>query len=544
MENKTIIYLLAFCCIGAAASCKKDYLNKVASDNVQVEEVFSTITNAEKFVNNIYTSLPSWDYSNGNSYTISSGTDEGKQIWANGFQIFNTGSWNPSSFFPISIDWFNYYEGIRECNTFLKYYDLIPADPSHPAWKPRLKGEVFTLRAYFYSHLFKEWGTIPLLSTPVSPYGSESDLYYPRSSYEDVIKFVNSDLDSAAGALPFAYSDVTLLGRATKMVGLAIKSRMLLYYASPLFNPQNDPTRWQTAASVAKEALDDALANGYVLNSNYANVFLDYNNQEVIWNRPMGSGAIDQVMVSLGNGGWGNSGPIQEFVDAYEMAATGLPITNPASGFNPKRPYVGRDPRFYATVLYPLEWWTWRKIDAQGVDKPTAGQTASGYFWRKYMSVSTDLYYGRGYVPRKWVLFRTGELYLNYAEAQNEALGPDATVYSAVNAIRNRAGMPNLPAGLSQADMRSAIQHERRIEMAFESQRFWDVRRWKIAEVVDNGPVHSVLYSINATDTTYTYPVLQTRVFDASKHYFMPIPQSEMDKMAGKNPDFKQTTGW
>lgn len=136
-------------------------------------------------------------------------------------------------------------------------------------------------------------------------------------------------------------------------------------------------------------------------------------------------------------------------------------------------------------------------------------------------------------------------MYLNYAEAQNEAVGPDATVYSAINAIRKRAGMPDIPAGLNQTQMRSVIRHERRIELVMEDHRFWDVRRWKIAEVVDNRPVFGVDYTIaGATDTTFTYFQSQTRSFDASKHYLFPIPQAEMDKVKGKNPGFTQTPGW
>ena len=113
-----------------------------------------------------------------------------------------------------------------------------------------------------------------------------------------------------------------------------------------------------------------------------------------------------------------------------------------------------------------------------------------------------------------------------------------------INLIRKRAGMPNLALGLSQSQMRSAIQQERRVELAFENHRFWDVRRWKIANVTDNGPVHMVTFTTNGTDTTFSYPVLQNRTFIASKEYLLPIPQAEIDRNAGKNPGFKQNPGW
>lgn len=132
---------------------------------------------------------------------------------------------------------------------------------------------------------------------------------------------------------------------------------------------------------------------------------------------------------------------------------------------------------------------------------------------------------------------RTAELYLNYAEAANEVDGPSSVVYELVNTIRRRAGQPDLPSGLSQDEMRDKIRQERRIELCFENHRFWDVRRWMIAEEVDNGPVHRV--TVDAAGNI-TYPVFQNRVFNPDKHYLFPIPQLEIDK----NNDLEQNPGW
>ena len=159
------------------------------------------------------------------------------------------------------------------------------------------------------------------------------------------------------------------------------------------------------------------------------------------------------------------------------------------------------------------------------------------YFTRKYLWEQHNLTTGSGNSYRRFAIIRLAELYLNYAEALNEAEGPTAEVYNAVNKIRRRAQLLDLPANLTKDEMRNKIRQERRVELAFENHRFWDVRRWKIAEIVDNKKVHKI--TVNA-DGTYSYPVFQNRVFDKAKHYLFPIPQSEIDK----NRNLVQNPGW
>ncbi|CAL1519437.1 RagB/SusD family nutrient uptake outer membrane protein [Chitinophaga sp. MM2321] len=533
-----------------ATACKKNYLDRQPSDLITDKEVFGKIENAEKFVNVIYQSLPNM-FQPGSGWMLSSATDESNQAADNSAAYpdagnFNTGSMSPSNF-PMQSLWTDYYGKIRSCNKFLGNYDMIKEDPNYPARRTRLKGEVLTLRAYYYFELLRTWGGVPLVLTEKNPFDDPAGIYFKRNTIEEVVASILSDLDEASTLLPVNYSDRPAnWGRATKMIAMALKGRLLLYNASPLFNTANDKSRWQTAAVACKAALDTAIANGYTLNDNYGDIFTQYFNREVIWSRPapgaFGDGGIDREMNPRSANGYGNITPLQELVDDYEMQSTGLPVTDPASGYITDQPYKGRDPRFYATILYPGASWKGKVLDPNGADAPRSGQISTNYWPRKFLLPSVDLFASSGATDRKWILIRTAELYLNYAEAQNEAGGDDAGVISAVNAIRKRAAMPDISGGSPEV-LRAKIRHERRIELALEGYRFWDVRRWKTAEIVDNKEVHGVTVS-GTGNVTYTYPVIEKRAFDPKRNYWLPIPQSEMDKVSSQNEGFTQNIGW
>jgi hypothetical protein len=543
--KKIFITCLLFSAVFMA--CKKNYLDRLPSDNISEKEVFSSINNAEKFVNVIYNSLP--NYTHGMAGPLSSATDETMQgvDWSQSTSdgnTFNKGAFSPSNF-PFMDLWKDYYSRIRACNIFLQNFDIIPEDPNYDGRKSRLRGEVLALRAFYYFQLLKKWGGVPILENTINPFEKPDGIFYKRNSIDEVVAFIDKGLVEAGTLLPMGYNDRhNNWGRVSKMVTMAIRSRLLLYYASELYNPTQDKTRWEKAAEVSKAALDSALANGYGLYNNYETIFTQYFNQEVIWSRSLEQGLVDRESNPRGANGYAHSVVLQEMVDDYEMKATGKLPAEPGSGFVATRPFEGRDPRFYASVLYPGATWKGRILNPNGADAPGLGELATNYWQRKYCLESTNLFDGSGAVDQKWVLFRTAELYLNYAEAQNEANGPDNSVYDAIKAIRFRAGMPELPSGLLQDALREKIRHERRIELAFERHRFWDVRRWKIAAFKDKGPVHKVVVTVNNGIATYTYPVVQTRVFDPRKHYWMPIPQAEMDKVGSRNPDFKQNPGW
>lgn len=550
------------------ASCRKDYLERAPSDFISEGEVFSNIDNAEAFLNNAYRSLPDfqvWTEDGGGLYYIGDGTDEmGYQQSSFVTQTpfdFNTGNWNPVSF-PMQHLWKDYFSAVRRINMFLANFDKIPGEVTGggaaSGRKARLQGEAYALRATYYFELFKRWGGVPILDKPLDPYNGEA--LPKRATPDEVVNFIKDDIARAIGILPASY-DASLYGRMTATSCKALLSRLTLYYASPLWNTGADQGRWQDAATAAKDAMDYAAAAGYVLSQGTANglkayerVFLELNNPEVILARQdidNQSFWWDYYMMPLSSGAYNVQGPLQEMVDAYEMTNGELPVlgydasgnqqVNPSAGYDPLHPYVNRDPRFYQSIIYTGATWQGRTMDIRpgGADQGSIGGILRTFYWcRKGVLETHNLFAGSGNALRRYVLFRLAELYLNYAEAENEILsGPDATVYSAVNAIRQRAGMPDLPAGLSKDDMRKRIYHERQVELAFEGHRFWDVRRWKIAEQVDNKPVH---YVAQDAAGKFSYPVFQTRTFDPGKHYLFPIPQSEIDK----NPGLTQNTGW
>lgn len=553
----------------ALSSCKKDFLERAPSDFISEKEVFTNIDNAEAFLNNAYNDLPDfqvWTEDGGGLYNTGDGTDE------MGFQQssfvtqtpfdFNTGNWNPVSF-PMQHLWEDYYSAIRRINTFLNNYDMIPEEVTGGGVaserKKRLKGEAYGLRAMYYFQLFKMWGGVPILDHAVDPYSKET--LPNRSSAEEMVNFIKSDINLALQNLSVRY-DAGLYGRITSTACKALLSRVTLYYASPLWNPSHEAARWQEAAKAAKDALDYAITAGHYLSTGtvngqqgYERVFLELNNPEVIWSKQNAgdnqSFWWDYYMMPLSSGAFNVQGPIQEMVDAYEMIngqmpvlgydASGEQIINPASGYDPAHPYANRDPRFYQSIIHPEGTWQGRTIDIKpgGADQVNIGGILRTNYWcRKGTLESHNLFAGSGDALRRYAIFRLGELYLNYAEAQNEVLpAPDQEVYKQVNIIRERAGMPDLPAGLSRDEMRKRIQHERKVELAFEDHRFWDLRRWRLSEVVDNGPVHYVQEDASGK---FSYPVFQHRVFDKTKHYLFPIPQSEIDK----NRELEQNPGW
>ena len=248
--------------------------------------------------------------------------------------------------------------------------------------------------------------------------------------------------------------------------------------------------------------------------------------------------------------GWGMLNPTQELIDDYAMA-NGKVISDPTSGYDPTDPYTDREPRFYETIVYDGSLYkpgfpiiTTRVGGTDPIDQSGFTSTVTGYFTKKRIDPTVDISsnYGAQSSYQNYTFFRYAEVLLSYAEAQNEATGPDQTVYDAVDEVRARGGLSGLPTGLSQADMRTAIRRERRVELAFEDKRFWDLIRWRIAEVNLNNPLHGML--IEDVGGTLTYTVVPAaggdRKFTASKNYLFPIPQEALDKNTKlvQNPNY------
>jgi len=499
---------------------------------------------------------------------MASASDEAEHtLETSAIQQFNVGSWNAYSN-PDDV-WAQYYRGIYKANQYMVSadsvnLDVFRLDPEQQEVYElyvkeieRWKSEARFLRALFYFELVKRYGGVPII-TEAGSLDQDFSLV-KRNTLEECIKFITDECDACAGLLPERAASFEDMGRATKGAALALKSRTLLYAASDLFNSSSwasdyaNPelivlsgdrqAKWQDAANAAKAVIDLARA-GYSLANNYEDLFgpAGFNQSEVIFTDRDGNSnnfeiANFPIGYELGSSG---TTPSQNLVDAYEDR-TGLPIKDPGSIYNPADPYSNRDPRLKATIVTNTSMFYNRPVEpfTGGLDGPPIAQASrTGYYLNKYVNQGLDLEAGQTSV-HSWIIFRLAEIYLNYAEALNEYDPGNSDIASYVNRVRSRAGMPGLSAGLSQDEMRERIRHERRIELAFEDHRLWDLRRWMEAEEVLSAPIEGVQITLNPADTTYTYQkvVVENRVFQP-KMYLYPIPQSEIAIATGliQNP--------
>ena len=396
------------------------------------------------------------------------------------------------------------------------------------------------LRAFFYFELIKRYKNVPLVLEPLTK--EEANAVTP-STFDQVLNFIVIECDTVAARLPVTFSTFNSAetGRATKGAAMALKARALLYAASPLHNPTGDKAKWTLAAQASK-AIIDQLASTYAPLPTYANAVNVLTSKELIFERRPNSQVrtFEEANTAVGFIG-GNTGtcPSQNLVDSYEMKATGLGINETGSGYDAANPYAGRDPRLAATVLFngsvwksiPLEVWN------GGLNGPPKSHTTkTGYYLRKYLTESISLNPvnpGSGY--HYWVIFRYAEVLLNYAEAMNEAYGPEVagpaplnnlTALQAVNQVRTRTGlaMPGFPTGMAADAFRTKLWNERRVELAFEDHRFWDLRRWKIGDQTTE--IYGMDVVKDGTNFTYTRKLVETRVWD-DKMYLYPIPQTD-----------------
>ncbi len=447
--------------------------------------------------------------------------------------------------------WNNSYAGIRRVNNFLANIDLVPAtDASRLTWKT----EARFIRALLYFELVKRYGGVPLVGDKI--FTINDDLSLPRNTYEECVNYIVAECDAVKNDLRKEPISDAEWGRIPKGAAIALKGRVLLYAASPLFNgggisadpakraltgyPNADPTRWQKALDAAEELIN---LKYYGLQASYNNVFVVKKNNEVILaKQAANSFGLESTNAPVGYGGstasQGLTSPTQNFVDAF-TTDTGLPISDPASGYNSKSPYTGRDGRLDATIFYNGKKWLNRAVETfdGGRDKPGGSlvQTKTGYYLRKFLAdfSSNTTYTNQSH---NFIIFRYAETLLNYAEALNELNRPEDAVKQLIE-LRKRAGIKagtnsryGIPAGITQTDLRALIRNERRVELAFEEHRFWDIRRWKIAETVLNTPLYGVQITKNA-DGTFAYaPNLVATTLFQPKSYYLPLPYDETIK--------------
>jgi len=579
MLNK--LYIL-FAITFLLSSCSSDFLDRTPQGEFSDASLWSDPNLVEAFVNARYNKIghgwaESW---------MSSVCDETYLTWSRGCEPLTQGYVSPSDLGRMNGAWWGWdnrswatvWANIGKCNMFLEKVDGVTFTDTSK--KSRLTGEVKFIRALMYFDLVHRWGGMPLITKSFDLNTVSEITTIKRNSYKENVDFIVSECDAAAALLPASYSTASLKGRATSIAALALKSRMLLYAASPLMNDtrSDDPNylvhyqtpatdRWQKAADAAQAVITQALANGYSLynkygsdvKTNYTKLFLDCGNSEVIFDREGGTSAsgtnlsyLDQSNGPNGYGQWGGNTPTAEFVDAFEMSdGTQFDWNNPSQKANP---YANRDPRLYATVLCNGDPWMTRNIETYlftdangnesgGRDSKYGGDSwntsKTGYNVRKFMDESYVTNSWNFPNAKNWIWFRLGEFYLNLAEAQYNA-GKETEAKAALNVIRNRAGMPQVTSSGSQ--LWNDIVYERRVELAFEEHRFFDVRRWKIADDVFNKNATGILI-YKKSDGTFTYTpnqLVESRKFVGTKMYWLPIPKSEIDK----NPNIEQNPGY
>ena len=447
--------------------------------------------------------------------------------------------------------WEDSYVGLRRINIFLSKIDRVPMEEEIIT---RWKAEARFIRAMIYFELIKRYGGVPLLRDRIL--SLDDDLNIPRDSYEECVQFIVDECDALKDILPVdpnIASNNPFIGRIYRGAAYALKSRTLLYAASPLHNPTNDMQKWQAAFDAAEDMIG---LDHYALLGNRINLFLQRHNVEVILAyQRMQSSDIERNHAPVGysapNASAGLTSPTQNLVDAFPMR-NGLPITDPLSGYNPDNPYNNRDLRLTQTVFHNGVNWLNRAVETfdGGRDRPggVITQTRTGYYLRKFMGAfETNTDYANTH--HNFVIFRYAEILLNYAEAANELSHTNPALrtvaYNQLLAIRARQSVVSgttrgLKANMTQEEMRTAIQLERRLEFAFEEHRFWDVRRWKIAETEFNKTLTGMRITRTGTNYTYTVEPVSSISFAAPQMYLYPIPLAEVLK----NDAMVQNPGW
>jgi len=525
-------------------SCNQ-YLEIESKSQIADNSLWSTTDNADLFLNNVYAGL-----------TGPFGTDDPEENWTDNSMASRVG---PTSRTLMALS--NYepnnapsrwglYANIRKANLFI---EKVTASDLPEDWKVVRLSEARYLRAYYFTSLWLAYGGVPLVVNTLNMSEQGDAVFQPRNTTEETFQFIVDECTAIAEALPATAE----AGRVTKGAALTLKGWCELVWASPLYNTGNEAARWQNAANTNKQVIDLGV---YSLFPDYNTLFFEGNNNntEVIFDKQyLGGtdlgGSREGLQGPWRVGGvqrsWGNVNPTQELVDEYAMS-NGLPIDDPNSGYDPQQPYLNREKRFYESIIHDgSEWLGFEIVSKQGVGSDHATDlsdineaTNTGYSLKKGLN---PMYAINGYNQQNsasFIIFRYAEVLLSYAEALNEAFGPGQEVYDAVNQVRDRSELPALKGGLSKAEMRRAIHRERRVELAFEEKRWYDLIRLKLAEENLNSQLHGIL--IEQKNDKWVYSSIPApggqRIFHPEKNYFLPIPQSVIDRNTEiiQNPNY------
>ena len=553
MKQNNYIGLLVLILITGCLSCE-DYLDKFPLDKPSDATFYSTESELVTAVNGVYNT--SFYFKKADSPVniiidcasdISWDRDQGSEL-----QLLGEGLQVPTHALYNDI-WFNGYSVISQCNMLLANMYKAREVTSASLYE-RIEGEARFFRAYHYHLLLNYFGNIPLLTEP-----QQITDYPEQAQPRDVADFILKELEEAASKLPDSYTGDNK-GRITKGAALAIKARQALFYGD-----------WAIAADACKRVIDSGI---YQLDADFSSLFTYQNAQSkerIMYVQYSQSNnythKIPANLFSRMGSGWSNKVPPQSLVDAF-YSLDGLPIDK-SPLYNPADPFKNRDPRLHATIVLPgstflgyqfethpdsLECWDYNSTPAirrPNQDVTNAYATFSGYCWRKYTDEERSL---RERSELAVTIVRYAEILLMYAEAQNELGQMNEMAYNSLKAVRERAGMPAI-VETSQEKLRGLIRQERKVELAMEGLRFFDIRRWKIAESVMNGQLYGrpkrdylskyvPTFDDNGTPHYDGYAEdlksFDTRHFNPSRDYLFPIPQKELDinKNLKQNPNY------
>ena len=574
MKNLAIKALVILSLSITFSACKKSFLQdgSLSEGPITPDQTWANDTYARGVLSNAYFTVQDRFDLDGNGAMPASGTDEAVNSNLNStINIFNNGTWSPVR--TVDERYNALYEGLRKVNLFLinapkSGIVSVPAElvtstefeKTVEGQISRLRGEAFFLRAWFHFDLVQRYGRA-VLATRV--FDREEDLNLPRNTFEECVNQILLDCDSAIERLPAwqqSYA-TSQRGRATQVAAMALKSRMLLYAASPQYNLNNDIVKWQKAADAAKTLITYCTTNNYNrLFTSYTGVFLfganPYNVESIFTTQTPNRNDIEVNNAPVGyDGALGRTNPTQELVDAFEMKNTGRPIDAAGSTYSLTAPYTNRDSRLAFVIGYNGSTFKGRPIEAfiggkDGIGS-TPNATKTGYYMRKFMNEGSVNWNtsAPSFSRRPWMVFRYAEILLNCAEALNEANGSATDVFFYINQVRARTGVaqPALqstnPLGNgyvpdNKDDRRLRIQNERRVELCFEGHRFFDVRRWKKGDEFFNKPVSGMRITKTGTNT-YIYEPFQVenRVF-SDKNYLYPISQSNLNRAPALGQNF------
>jgi starch-binding outer membrane protein, SusD/RagB family len=643
MKNKITIIGIAVM-ITLQFSCKK-YLDVVPDNVATIDYAFTLRTSAEKYLFNCYSYMPAHGHFNTNP-----GITGGDEVWYMDppkdvdprFWNIARGQQNVTN--PLGDFWLGeelgkpLWMGIRDCNIFLDNIHKVPDMDDYE--KDRWRAEVLFLKAYYHFYLMRMYGPVPIMRTNLPIASTPEEVRIARAPVDSVVNYIVELLDEAFSSQNLSdrivgSTEVAELGRVTKTIVLALKAKVLVTAASPLFNGNNnfpnyknpgetagqlfpaaDPAKWTRAATACKEAIDFCQANGhmlyhfpaassYILNDTLRRQFDlrgavtdKFSNPEIIWANTSSRADINiqrWSMPILNTNATSGSGPKGILAPPIKMAeqfytSNGVPITEDKTWDYPQRfslrkataadkfyikegeetvqLHFNREPRFYASLGFDRGIWFGNWINNSDATKAVLfvkgrkgeysakqGHTnfsQTGYWIKKLVNVNTSAAADGAltYENYPWPEIRMADLYLMYAEALNEANGPGSEAYQYINLVRERASLKTVEESwtnfatdptkyTTKAGLREIIQQERLIELAFEGQRFWDLRRWMKAHIVLNAGVRG--WNITQTDPAAYYKevLLYSQSFKI-RDYFWPIQNSEILK----NRNMLQSPGW